>query len=84
MNDRKKMYRTIQQISFVLYETALYLDTHPNCRRALEYFSRYNVRLQELTAKYEELYGPITIFSQNCSDTWQWATQPWPWEYECQ
>ncbi len=84
MNDRKRMYRMIQQISFVLYETALYLDTHPHCRQAMEYFARYNTKLHELTQKYEELYGPLTIYGQNCSDSWQWTLQPWPWEYDCQ
>jgi spore coat protein JB len=75
----------IQQISFVLYETALYLDTHPNCRQALAYFHKYNARLQELTEKYEAKYGPLTMYSPNCGcDHWQWATLPWPWEYDCQ
>jgi len=75
----------IQQVSFVLYETALYLDTHPDCRPALEYFNRYNTRLRELKEKYQSRYGSLTIFGQkDCSDQWQWVKTPWPWEYDCQ
>ena len=85
MNEQKKLYRMIQQVSFVLYETALYLDTHPHCRPALEYFNRYNARLKELTEKYESRFGPLTMSGQNCGSTcWQWVETPWPWEYDCQ
>jgi len=85
MNEQKKLYRMIQQVSFVLYETALYLDTHPDCRPALEYFNRYNTRLRELKEKYQSRYGSLTIFGQkDCSDQWQWVNTPWPWEYDCQ
>ena len=84
MNDRKKLYRMIQQVSFVLYETALYLDTHPHCRPALEHFRRYNTRLRELTEKYESRFGPLTMYGQNDCDSWQWSETPWPWEFDCQ
>ncbi len=85
MNEQKKCFRMIQQVSFVLYETALYLDTHPNCRQALAYFNKYNARLRELMEKYESRYGSLTMYGQSCSsDHWQWVNAPWPWEYDCQ
>jgi len=84
MNERNKLMRMIQQYSFVLYETALYLDTHPHCRRALEYYQRYNCKMQEAKERYERLYGPLTIFGNTCGDTWNWVIEPWPWEYDCQ
>lgn len=85
MNEQKKLYRMIQQVSFVLYETGLYLDTHPNCRQALAYFQRYNTRLRELTERYETRYGPLTMYGQNAGcDQWQWVASPWPWEYDGQ
>ncbi|MBE6613924.1 MAG: spore coat protein CotJB [Ruminococcaceae bacterium] len=85
MNEQKRLFRMIQQVSFVLYETALYLDTHPHCRPALAYFNKYNARRRELMEKYESKYGPLTMYGQNCSsDHWQWVETPWPWEYDCQ
>ncbi|MBQ2277015.1 MAG: spore coat protein CotJB, partial [Clostridia bacterium] len=35
MNDQKKLKKMIENCAFVVYETALYLDTHPDCRAAL-------------------------------------------------
>lgn len=85
MNEQRKLYRMIQQVSFVLYETGLYLDTHPNCRQALAYFQRYNTRLRELTERYESRYGPLIMYGQNAnSNQWQWVGSPWPWEYDAQ
>ncbi len=82
MSEQRKMEKKLQQISFVLYETALYLDTHPRCRQALAYFDRYNRQLQELTARYESRFGPVTFHGQKeGSDRWQWVSTPWPWEF---
>ena len=84
MCEQKKLFMEIQQYSFVLYETALYLDTHPNCSEALEYFEKYNCKLHEATAEYEAKFGPLTFFGHSNSDKWQWVCDPWPWEYDCQ
>lgn len=82
MNDQKRLFRQIQIYSFVIYETALYLDGHPYDRRALEYYNRYNTKLLELTDRYERKYGPLTIFGGQCGDEWKWVDSPWPWEYD--
>lgn len=81
MNEQKKLQRMIQTYSFVIYETALYLDTHPHCRAALEYYAKYNAKLQEAVEKYESRFGPMTIFNGKSCDEWQWVKEPWPWEY---
>jgi len=72
----------IETYSFVLYETALYLDTHPTCRAALDYYAKYNARLHEAVEKYESRFGPLTIFGNKSCDDWQWTKAPWPWEYK--
>ena len=82
MNEQKKLFRMIQNESFAVYETALYLDGHPGSRRALEYFNKHNSRLAELTEKYENKYGPLTFKGNDSSDRWKWVDSPWPWEYE--
>ena len=65
-------------------ETALYLDTHPNCRAALSYFRKNNARLAEVTAQYEAKYGPVTYYGQDCGEHWKWVDTPWPWEYSAE
>ena len=79
-NEQRRLYRMMQQYAFVLQETALYLDTHPNCRAALSYFRKNNARLAEVTAQYEAKYGPVTYYGQDCGEHWKWVDTPWPWE----
>lgn len=83
MNDQKKLYNLIQTCSFVLYETALYLDGHPDCRKALDYYNRYREKLEAASRTYENRYGPLTIYgNRSDGDRWEWVETPWPWEYE--
>ena len=73
----------IQQIGFVLVDLNLYLDTHPDCKMALDDFNRLSERFMQLQSAYEKQYGPLKNFGQSLSDsTWQWVdeSQPWPWE----
>lgn len=80
MNEQKKLYRMIQHYSFVITETVLYLDTHPYCRQALRYYEKYRQLRAEAVKAYEEKYGPLTMYGNRCTDSWKWATEPWPWE----
>lgn len=80
MNDQKKLKKMIETYSFVLYETALYLDTHPDCRPALRYFAKYREKLTDAVRLYEEEYGPVTMYGNKSVDSWNWVEQPWPWE----
>ena len=82
MNDKKRLCKLIQTYSFILYETVLYLDGHPDCKKALEHYRKYKEKLLIATKQYEEKYGPMTITGQECGDTWRWVKEPWPWEYE--
>lgn len=83
MNDKKKLYKLIQTYSFIIYETVLYLDGHPTCRKALDYLGKYKAKLREVTALYESQYGPLTIMGgDDCGDSWKWIETPWPWEYD--
>lgn len=35
--DKDKLFRAIQMYGFAIDEIKLYLDTHPNCRNALDF-----------------------------------------------
>ena len=41
MNEKARLMRKIKEYDFALKELNLYLDTHPNCRRALALFKKY-------------------------------------------
>lgn len=82
MNDKKRLMRQIQVFSFAVYEAALYLDGHPNDKKAMEYYNKYSDKLAELTEKYEHSFGPLTI-KGNKGHAWKWTESAWPWEYSC-
>ena len=81
MNERKRIFKQIQVYDFAVHEAILYLNGHPNDKKALDFYKRHNAKLKELTSVYEKKYGPLTAFS-NEVDTWQWTECAWPWEYD--
>ena len=81
-NSASKLMRKIQQHSFAIVEATLYLDCHPNCAKALEYFKRHKIAYNKYIAEYEANYGPLTAnVGANC-ESWNWIQGPWPWEME--
>lgn len=80
MNERKMLLNKIQKFDFALKELNLYLDTHPDCRRALALFDNYRSIKQAAEAEFNQKYGPITPEQSNDSQHWSWIDDPWPWE----
>lgn len=80
MNEQKKLQKLIENYSFVLYETVLYLDTHPECRSALRHYKKCREALLEAISVYQEKYGPVTMYGGTSCDCWSWVKEPWPWE----
>lgn len=72
----------IRELSFVLAEIQLYLDTHPDCPVALDYFYRTQTELKKLTDEYESKYAPLTAMGATATDRWSWIDMPWPWQRE--
>ncbi len=79
---KAKMLRQIQVLAFNVHETVLYLDGHPKCKKALEYYTHYNNKLLEAVKTYEENFGPLTQNGGTDCSEWSWIKGPWPWEYE--
>ena len=52
--DRSALLRRIQAEDFALYEVALYLDGHPDCKKALRYYKEHKKLAAELKESYEE------------------------------
>ena len=70
----------IRALTFVKEELELYLDTHPNCRTALDYYHQTMRELKRLTDEYENLTGPLTAAGVTDTETWTWVGGPWPWQ----
>lgn len=75
---REEMIMKIRELDFAIVELGLYLDTHPDDRRALCLHNTYAKQVKELKDKYQRVYGPLTM-DYPCNK-WRWLEQPWPWE----
>ena len=81
-NNKSKLLKKIQQHGFALVEANLYLDCHPYCKKALEYFKCNKIKYDMYVAEYETNYGPLTAHLGVGCDEWKWVQGPWPWERE--
>lgn len=82
MDARRELLQKIQILEFVIYDTALYLDTHPADQAALNYYHHHRELLEAAKAEYIQCYGPLTIESVMAKNKWTWIEKPWPWEME--
>ena len=83
MREREQLLRDIGMADFVLTELALFLDTHPQDRRALEYFNHYNRIKNQMEKEFSQKYFPLNLRLADCSKEWSWGEAPLPWEGEC-
>lgn len=80
---RPSLFSEINEISFVLDELRLYLDTHPNCDKALDMYSKYQSLRREKVDEYTRNYGSIDAYYVNTDNGWSWGDDKMPWEGEC-
>lgn len=80
MNNKAMLMKKIKQLDFTLKELNLYLDTHPNCRRALAMFQKYRTLRETAMNDYIKNYGPITPEQSENTQSWDWIDSPFPWE----
>ena len=70
----------IQALCFVKTEIELYLDTHPDCAVALDYYGQTIAELKRLIEQYENTVGPLTAMGNVSAERWKWIDGPWPWQ----
>ena len=75
---KEELLQNIRCLEFAVNELALYLDTHPEDRKALCLHKKYCNELKTLRDMYQKVYGPLCI-TYPCNK-WRWLEEPWPWE----
>lgn len=75
---REEMIMKVRELDFAVEELALYLNTHPDDRKALCLHNNYARQLKDAKDKYQRAYGPLT--SNYPCNKWRWLENPWPWE----
>jgi spore coat protein JB len=78
---RETLTKKLQEVGFMLVELNLFLDTHPNDKKAIELYNTYSMQQAELRKEYAQKYGPLLNFgNQEVDDNFSWVNSPWPWE----
>lgn len=80
--ERQKLLRAVQMHDFMLTDLALYLDSHPTCRKGLACYQSHKRMRDEAAAAYTAKYGPLIHSDVTCDTQWNWVNNPWPWELE--
>lgn len=83
MNGREQMLQKIGVVDFTVVELALFLDTHPKDRKALEYYNHYVQIKRQLCREFSQHYYPLTLAETECDRSWAWGEAPLPWEGVC-
>lgn len=83
MGNREQMLKDIGIVDFTVVELALYLDTHPGDRKAMEYFNHYSRIKRQMVKEFSQKYFPITMDMADCNKEWSWGMAPLPWEGVC-
>ncbi len=81
-SQKSHLMRKIREYDFAIFETVLFLDTHPNNLKALKYYSKLQNEREKLIAEHEANIGPITMHGNKNENRWDWVSGPWPWEGE--
>ena len=77
-SNQQQMLMQIRELKFSVNDLALYLDTHPNDRRAIRIHNQYSNELRTVSDEYQRKYGPLSI---ECPcNKWRWIDLPCPWE----
>lgn len=79
---KEELMNRINEHSFAVNDILLYLDTHPDCEKGMQFYRENVKKRMELLKLYARNYGPLTIdTADDCaSKSWEWVMQPFPWE----
>lgn len=78
-SEKTALMKKIQTISFAMVEAELFLDTHPECRQALDYYKDLRDNYRALCEEYAAKFSPITAGATTGGE-WKWAMSEWPWQ----
>ena len=81
MNKKQEtLLKKVQMYAFIAHECVLYLDCHPQNRKALEKHKKAVNELNKAVEEYENMYGPLTANAARGNGGWSWVVGKWPWQ----
>jgi len=82
-SQKRHLLEKIRKYDFAIVETSLFLNTHPNNLKALQYYTKIRKERDLVASEYEKNFGPLTIKGNIRENNWDWISGPWPWEGDC-
>ncbi len=79
-NEQAELLLNLNQLCFAAYDIRLYLDTHPEDKRMLDLFNKYQQQSKQIEKEYESKYGPITMNTPTDTNRFNWVVYNFPWE----
>lgn len=76
--NQSELMNYLQSLAFAINDLILYLDTHPNDKKALELHNNYANKYRYAYEEYERRFGPLSIYCP--CESYRWIDLPWPWE----
>lgn len=80
---KEMMMQRVREAAFALIDIGLYLDTHPDDEKAMDYYNKYQQINKDVRRAYESTFGPLTSNTVDTCDGWTWVRDPWSWEGGC-
>lgn len=81
-NEEERLLQRIDQYSFAMDDTRLFLDTHPDDANAMAYFQKLAALRKKAIAEYTLRFGQLDGYCESNTSDWRWNTSPYPWEVE--
>ncbi len=82
MDEKQQLMQKLQTADFALFDTVLYLDTHPTDQSALNYYDKIKQVSESLREEYISKFGPLFNSDVESSNMFSWVNNPWPWEVD--
>jgi spore coat protein JB len=70
----------LTQLDFSAIDLSLYLDTHPDDKKAIAEYNKTVGEAAKLRAEYEQKNGSLTSKGASDPNKFNWVEEPWDWE----
>ena len=79
---RDELLKSLSELDFIAVDLALFLNTHPENKEAIQAYNQVITAADTVRMKYEDAFGPHCSFRTYASNTnhWEWNDNPWPWQ----
>jgi spore coat protein JB len=80
--EQLELLTELQALEFSAFDFQLYLNTHPECQRALAEYSNLVREVNSVRNAYSKTFGPLMAEDNIDLSCWRWALDPWPWDID--